>query len=37
VHGYRLLSRLRALEERFAIGFGLSTIVIGRKPSGRET
>ena len=31
VHGYRVLGRLRALEERYAFGFGLSTIVVGRK------
>jgi len=31
--GYRLVSTLRALEERFRFGFGLSTIVIGRRPA----
>jgi SAM-dependent methyltransferase len=30
--GYQLASRLRALEERFTFGFGLSTIVVGRRP-----
>ena len=29
--GYRLASSLRALEERFPFGFGLSTIVVGRR------
>jgi hypothetical protein len=36
VHGYRLVSWLRALEERHHFGFGLSTIVVGRRPSGRD-
>jgi len=30
--GYRIASRLRALEDRFEFGFGLSAIVIGRRP-----
>ena len=29
--GYRLASSLRGLEERFPFGFGLSTIVVGRR------
>lgn len=36
VRGYRLASRFRALEERYRFGFGLSTIVVGRKPSVRD-
>ena len=31
--GYRLVSALRGLEDRFRFGFGLSTIVIGRRPA----
>ena len=36
VQGYRLLSKLRTLEDHHRFPFGLSTIVIGRRPSGRE-
>jgi glycosyltransferase involved in cell wall biosynthesis len=32
--GYRLASSLRALEERYQFGFGLSTIVVGRRHAG---
>jgi len=31
--GYRLVSALRGLEDRFRFRFGLSTIVIGRRPA----
>jgi glycosyltransferase involved in cell wall biosynthesis len=30
--GFGVVARLRALEERFRFGFGLSVIVVGRKP-----
>ena len=34
--GYRLVSGLRALEERYQFGFGLSTLVVGRRPPGGD-
>jgi SAM-dependent methyltransferase len=33
--GYRVASALRAIEEQYPFGFGLSTIVIGRRPRAR--
>jgi ubiquinone/menaquinone biosynthesis C-methylase UbiE len=36
VRGYRLMSALRAIEDRHRFNFGLSTVVVGSKPSGRE-
>lgn len=34
--GYRLVSALQSLENHVPVGFGLSTIVIGRRPAGPE-
>jgi len=31
--GFSLVSRFRALEERFHFGFGLSVVIVGRKPT----